>query len=62
MFQAMKRYSEQVCMKLAGPLRAHIRQDADELQRSEAWVIRKILMEFYAQRVASAATIQREAA
>jgi hypothetical protein len=62
MLQTMKRYSDQVCLKLAGPLRAHIRQYADEQQRSESWVIRKLLIEFFADRAASAATTQREAA
>jgi hypothetical protein len=48
---SMKKCDQQVCLKLAGTLRAAIRDDATARERSESWVIRRILIEHYAQRV-----------
>jgi hypothetical protein len=44
----MKRYDNQVCLKLAGPLRAAVEDDAAARDRSVSWVIRRILVDHYA--------------
>jgi hypothetical protein len=46
-----KRYDNQVCLKLAGPLRETLEVEAMARGRSLSWVIRKILIEYAAQRV-----------
>jgi hypothetical protein len=48
----MAKLDNQVCLKLAGPLRAEVEADAAALQRSVSWVIRKRLIDFYVQRAA----------
>jgi hypothetical protein len=45
----MKRFNEQVCLKLAGPLRAVVEDDAAARERSVSWVIRRVLIDHYAQ-------------
>jgi hypothetical protein len=47
-----KRYDDQVCLKLAGQLRAAVENDAAARDRSVSWVIRKVLIDFYARRIA----------
>jgi len=46
----MKRYEDQVCLKLSGTLRAAIEADAAERSRSISWIIRRLLIEHYSQR------------
>jgi hypothetical protein len=59
-----KIFDQQVCLKLAGPLRSAVEADAATRERSVSWVIRKILINHYAQRVAesSGSTNIREVA
>jgi hypothetical protein len=52
----MKRNDQQVCLKLAGPLRAVVEDDAATRERSVSWVIRHILIDHYAPRIVSRAT------
>jgi hypothetical protein len=47
----MKRFDDQVCLKLAGPLRSALESEAAERGRSLSNLIRKILIEHSAQRV-----------
>jgi hypothetical protein len=46
----MKRYDNQVCLKLAGPLRAALEDEAAARGRSLSNLIRKVLIDFAAQR------------
>jgi hypothetical protein len=59
----MKR-ENQICLRLAGTLRAHLEDEAAECGRSLSNLVRHILIQHSAQRVAAAATAtqQREAA
>jgi hypothetical protein len=43
----MKRFDEQICLKLAGPLRAAVEADAAARERSVSWTIRKVLLAYY---------------
>jgi hypothetical protein len=52
----MKRYDDQVCLKLAGPLRGALESEAAERGRSLSNLIRHILTEHSAQRVVERAT------
>jgi predicted HicB family RNase H-like nuclease len=47
----MKRYDDQVCLKLAGPLRAELEAEAAAHQRSLSSLIRTVLINHAAQRV-----------
>jgi hypothetical protein len=47
----MKRYENQVCLKLAGPLRAALEDEAAAQSRSLSYLIRQILIQHVAQRV-----------
>jgi hypothetical protein len=51
----MKRYGDQICMKLAGPLRSVIEDDAAARERTISWVIRRVLIDHYAPRIAERA-------
>jgi hypothetical protein len=46
-----KQYTSQICLKLAGQLRAAVEDDAAVRQRSVSWVIRRLLVDHYAQRI-----------
>jgi hypothetical protein len=50
---AMKRYENQVCLKLAGPLRAALEDEAKARGRSLSNLIRAILLEHISGRVVS---------
>jgi hypothetical protein len=58
----MKRFDNQVCLKLAGPLRAHLEDEARERSRSLSNLIRQILINHTTERVAASATNQQKAA
>ena len=47
----MKKQTEQICLKLAGPLRVVIEDDAAARERSISWVIRNVLISHYAPRI-----------
>jgi hypothetical protein len=55
----MKKQDSQVCLKLAGTLRAHLEEEAVTRRRSLSNLIRQILIDHTAQRIVTA---QREAA
>jgi hypothetical protein len=57
----MRKQDNQVCLKLSGTLRTHLEDEALTRQRSLSNLIRQILIDHTAERVARAAT-QREAA
>ncbi len=50
-----KRYDNQICLKLAGQLRAAVEDDAAARERSVSWIIRRVLVEHYAQRITGSA-------
>ncbi|MFZ1968314.1 MAG: hypothetical protein WA832_03500 [Bradyrhizobium sp.] len=58
----MPRYNDQVCLKLTGTLRAHLEDEALACGRSLSNLIRQILIDHTAERVAGTSTQQREAA
>jgi hypothetical protein len=58
----MKRRDDQITLRLAGTLRAHLEDEAAERGRSLANLMRHILIEHVAQRVAGTTTTQQEAA
>jgi hypothetical protein len=50
-----KRFDEQVCLKLAGPLRQAVEADAASRERSVSWMIRQVLVNHYAQHLTAGA-------
>jgi predicted HicB family RNase H-like nuclease len=47
----MKRFDDQVCLKLAGPLRATLEEEAAERGRSLSNLIRRVLTDHAAERI-----------
>jgi predicted HicB family RNase H-like nuclease len=58
----MKRRDDQITVRLAGELRAHLEDEALARGRSLSNLIRQILIDHTAERVAGTATTQQEAA
>jgi len=61
-FQIMRKRDAQITVRLASPLLAHLEEEALASGRSVSNLIRQILIDHTAQRVAATATTQREAA
>lgn len=62
MIPVMKQRDDQIHVRLSGTLRAHLEDEALAHGRSLSNLIRVILIDHTAERVAAAATSQREAA
>jgi Ribbon-helix-helix protein, copG family len=56
----MQRYDDQVCLKLAGPLRAALEEEAAARGRSLSNLIRAILLEHATKRVVGGAAVPME--
>jgi hypothetical protein len=55
----MKRFNEQICLKLAGPLRTELEDWAAEESRGLSSMIRKLLVDCVTQRITARAAAQQ---
>jgi predicted HicB family RNase H-like nuclease len=57
----MRKRDDQITVRIAGALRAHLEQEARARGKSVSWLVRRVLIEHTAERVAGAEPQQQAA-